>query len=81
MTTIERAPLDIHCPSRHRVQNDILDQAFRHMIARHGDLQCLHHFPSRAFSVWPGFVSSAMRVTTSTDNTTRRDSRLDAGSR
>ena len=81
MTTIARIPLDIHCPARHRIPNDMLDQAFRHIIAQHGDLQCLHRFPLRAFSVWPGFVSNVMKGATSTDNTTRCDSRLDAGSR
>ena len=56
VTTIARIPLDIHCPSRRRIRDDILDQAFRRIFERHGDLQCLHHFPLRAFSVLPGFV-------------------------
>ena len=60
-TTIAKAPLDIHCPS-HRIQNDMLDPAFRHIIVPRGDSRCLHHFPSRAFSVWPGFLSNVVRV-------------------
>ena len=80
VTTSARAPLDIRCPS-HRIQNDMLDLAFQHIIVPHDDLQYLHRFPLRVFSVWPGFVSSAVRGATSTDNITRRDSWLDAGSR
>jgi hypothetical protein len=49
-----RIPLDIHCPSIRRVRDDILDQAFRRIFERHGDLQCLHYFPLCAFSVLPG---------------------------
>ena len=56
MTAIERIPLDIHCSSRRRIRDDRLDQAFRRIFERHGDLQCLHRFPLRAFSVLPGFV-------------------------
>src|SRR5271170_6336782 len=81
VTTIARAPLDIRCLSRRRIQNDILDQAFRSMIARHDDLQCLRHFPLHAFSVWPGLVRNAVGGATSTDNTTRCDSGRDVGSR
>ena len=78
-TTTARRPLDIHCPSHYRIQSDIHDPAFQQMIARHGDLQCLRCFPWHVFSVWPGSVSNVMRGPTSTDNTTRRDSRVDAG--
>ena len=58
MTMITSIPLDIRCPSHHRILNDTLDQASRRMIVQHGDLQCLRHFPLRVFSVWPGFVSN-----------------------
>jgi hypothetical protein len=61
VTMIARLPLDIRCPSRHRIRNDMLDQAFRRMIARHGDLQSLRRFPLRAFFVWPGLVSNVVR--------------------
>ena len=81
VTTIARVLLDIRCPSRHRIRNDIRDQAFASMIARHDDLQCLRHFPLHAFSVWPGLVSNFVREATSTDNTTRCDSGRDVGSR
>ena len=73
MTAIGRIPLDIRCPSRHRIRNDMLDQAFRRMIARHGGLQWLRRFPLHAFSVLPGFVRTVVREATSTDNITRRD--------
>jgi hypothetical protein len=80
-TMIARIPLDIRCPSRHRIRNDMLGQASRRRIGRHGDLQFLRRFPLRAFSVWPGFISNVVRRATSTDNITRRDSWLDDGSR
>jgi len=78
---IARIPLDIRCPSHYRIRNDMLDQAFPHTIGQHGDLQYLHRFPSHAFSVWPGFVSNVIRGATSTDNITRHESWLEAGSR
>ena len=56
-------PLDIRCPSLRRIRNDILDQAFRRIIERHGDLQCLRRFPLRVFSVLPGFVRNIIRGT------------------
>ena len=40
-----RIPLDIRCPLIRRVRDDILDQAFRRIFERHGDLQCLRPFP------------------------------------
>jgi len=80
VTTIASAPLDIRCPS-HRIQDDMLDQAFQHIIVPHGDLQYLRRFPSHAFSVWPGFVRNVVRGATSTDKITRRESWLDIGSR
>ena len=76
VTTIARVPVDIRCPSRHRSRNDIYDEAFGSMIQRRGDLQCLRHIPLRVFSVWPGLVSSTVKGATSTDKTTRCDSRL-----
>jgi hypothetical protein len=70
----EGIPLDIHCPLRRRIRDDTLDLAFRRIFERHGDLQCLRHFLSRAFFVLPGFVRVVDgRRVTSTDNITRRD--------
>jgi hypothetical protein len=42
-------------PLRQRIQVDKLDQAFRRLIEQHDDLQYLHHFLSRAFSVLPSY--------------------------
>ena len=72
VTTIASAPLDIRCPS-HRIQDDMLDQAFQHIIVPHGDLQYLRRFPWRVFSVLPGLIKKAVSGVTSTDNITRRD--------
>ena len=73
VTSIERIPLDIRFPSRCRIQDDRLDQAFRHIFERRDDLQCLYLVPLCAFSVLPGFVRTVVRGVTSTDNITRRD--------
>ena len=54
-------PLDIHCPSRRRIRDDRLDQAFRRIFERHGDLQCLRRFLLRAFFVLPGFVRMVVK--------------------
>ena len=43
-TVIGRIPLDIHCPSRRRIQDDRLDRAFQHIFEQRGDVQCLHRF-------------------------------------
>ena len=51
MTMITSIPLDIRCPSHHRILNDTLDQASRRIIVQHGDLQCLRHFPLRVFQI------------------------------
>jgi hypothetical protein len=45
VTAIGRILLDIRFPSRRRIRDDRLDQAFRHIFERHGDLRCLHRFP------------------------------------
>jgi len=45
VTAIGRMLLDIRFPSRRRIRDDRLDQAFRHIFERHGDLRCLHRFP------------------------------------
>jgi hypothetical protein len=45
VTAIGRIPLDIRFPSRRRIRDDRLDQGFRRIFERHGDLQCLHRFP------------------------------------
>ena len=66
-------PLDIHFPSHRRIRDGRLDQAFRRIFERHGDLQCIRHFLLRASSVLPRFVRKVVREPTSTDNTTRRD--------
>src|SRR6266496_5065350 len=47
-TAMGRIPLDSHFAFRCRIQNDRLDQAFRRIFERHGDLQCLHHYPWHA---------------------------------
>jgi hypothetical protein len=71
VTATGRIPLDIRCPSPRRIRDDRLDRAFQRIFERHGDLQCLHHFPLCAFSVLPGFVRKVVRGVTSTDNITR----------
>ena len=45
VTAIGRIPLDIRFPLRRRIRDDRLDQAFRRIFERHGDLQYLHRFP------------------------------------
>ena len=44
VTAIGRIPLDIRFPSRRRIRDDRLGQAFRRIFERHGELQCLHRF-------------------------------------
>ena len=61
MTVIRRIPLDIHYPSRRRIQDDRLDQAFQRIFERHGDLLCLRRFPLRVFSVLPGLLGRFVR--------------------
>ena len=61
VTATERISLDIRCPSRCRIRDDRLDQAFRRIFERRVDLQCFRRFPSHAFSVLPGFVRSVIR--------------------
>ena len=56
-----------------RIQDDTLDQAFRRIFDRHGDLQCLHLFPWHAFFVLPDPFKMVGKRVTSTDNTVRRD--------
>ena len=73
IVVIGRIPLDIRFSSRCRIRDDRLDQAFRRIFERRGDLQYLHPFPLHAFSVLPGFVRMIVKGATSTDNITRRD--------
>ena len=70
---VGRIPLDIRYPSTRRIRDDRLDQAFRRIFERHGDLQCIRCFLLYASSVLPRFVRKVLRGPTSTDNTTRRD--------
>jgi hypothetical protein len=56
-----RTPLDSHCPSHRKIQDDRLDQAFRRIFERHADLLCPHHFLLHAFFVLPGFVKMVGR--------------------